>query len=32
MYRRTPTGVERVVLRYPDGDKPEYWVGELTVR
>jgi hypothetical protein len=32
MYRRTPTGVERVVLRYPDGDRPEYWVGELTVR
>lgn len=32
MYRRTPTGVERIPLRYPDGDKPEYWVGELTVR
>lgn len=32
MYRRTPAGVERVVLRYPDGDKPEYWVGELAVR
>ncbi len=32
MYRHTPTGVERIPLRYPDGDKPEYVVGELTVR
>jgi hypothetical protein len=32
MYRRTPTGVENVILRYPDGDKTEYWVGEVTVR
>ncbi len=31
MYRRTPAGVERVPLRYPDGDAPEYWAGEITV-
>ena len=32
MYRHTATGVERVPLRYPDGDATEYWVGEFTVR
>jgi len=30
MYRRTPGGVERITLRYPDGDATEYWAGEIT--
>jgi hypothetical protein len=32
MYRRTPTGIVDVNLRYPDGDLPRYTVGEVTVR
>ncbi|MFN8517551.1 MAG: hypothetical protein U0232_33390, partial [Thermomicrobiales bacterium] len=32
MYRHTPNGAQNVDLRYPDGDKPFYIVGELTVR
>ncbi len=32
MYRRAPAGVARLPLRYPDGDAPEFWAGDLTVR
>ncbi|CAA9550559.1 MAG: hypothetical protein AVDCRST_MAG18-281 [uncultured Thermomicrobiales bacterium] len=31
MYRRTPTGVERLPFAYPDGDATEYWAGEVVV-
>lgn len=31
MYRHVPSGVERISLRYPDGDNPEFWAAELTV-
>ncbi len=30
MHRQTPGGVERITLRYPDGDATEYWAGEIT--
>ena len=32
MYRRTATGIERVPIRWPDGDATEYWAGEVAVR
>jgi len=31
MYRRTPTGVERLTFAYPGGDATEYWAGEVVV-
>jgi hypothetical protein len=32
MYRPSPGGVERIPLRYPNGDATEYWAGEISVR
>ena len=31
MYRQSPGGVERIPLRYPNGDATEYWAGEMVV-
>jgi len=31
MYRRTPTGVERLTFACPGGDATEYWAGEVVV-
>ncbi|HEX5505130.1 MAG TPA: hypothetical protein VFW96_21115 [Thermomicrobiales bacterium] len=32
MYRHTPTGIERVPVRWPSGDATEYWAGEIEVK
>ena len=32
VYQRGAAGVERVAVRYPDGEATEHWAGEFTVR
>ncbi|HET8626711.1 MAG TPA: hypothetical protein VFL91_04800, partial [Thermomicrobiales bacterium] len=32
MYRHTASGIERVPVRWPNGDATEYWAGETEVR
>ncbi|HET8627378.1 MAG TPA: hypothetical protein VFL91_08160 [Thermomicrobiales bacterium] len=32
MYRHTGSGIERVPVRWPDGDATEYWAGEIEVK